>query len=331
MNSQYLISIIIPIYNVERYIRKCIDSVLYQTFKDIEIILVEDGSQDLCSLICDEYARHDNRIKVIHKENGGASDARNKGVEAANGRYIMFVDSDDWIKENCLSDIAKIILETNVDIIIGHFELCKEFEDGIDWEDKKLDSKRINNQNYSSVIEYLTYTSSIPVAWRYIFKRQLMIDNKIYFLRGICHEDLEWVPRLICSANSYWLYENPFYIYRIRAGSITTAKTIKNLKDKLIIIESLYKYFLQNNDCAKLKFLTMTMYWQIYPLYLNYFQLGYDEKMIIKYWQKTNLKKIKLILKYNPKLLVLTHLVGILPGVFLFNKIVSIFRNRYEN
>lgn len=99
------ISVIVPVYNVEKYLNRCVDSILNQTFEDFELILVDDGSSDNCGNICDEYAQKDNRVKVIHKKNGGVSSARNAGIDTAQGEYIMFVDSDDWINENMLNDM----------------------------------------------------------------------------------------------------------------------------------------------------------------------------------------------------------------------------------
>lgn len=99
------ISVIVPVYNVEKYLNRCVDSILNQTFEDFELILVNDGSPDNCGNICDEYAQKDNRVKVIHKKNGGVSSARNVGIDIAQGEYIMFVDSDDWINENMLNDM----------------------------------------------------------------------------------------------------------------------------------------------------------------------------------------------------------------------------------
>ena len=101
------VSIIVPVYKVEKYLRKCIDSIINQTLKDIEIILVDDGSPDNCGKICDEYAAKDTRIKVIHKENGGLSSARNAGMEVAEGEYIGFVDSDDWIESDMYMGTSK--------------------------------------------------------------------------------------------------------------------------------------------------------------------------------------------------------------------------------
>ena len=111
------VSIIVPVYKVEKYLRKCIDSIINQTLKDIEIILVDDGSPDNCGKICDEYAAKDTRIKVIHKENGGLSSARNAGMEVAEGEYIGFVDSDDWIESDMYMTLWQKAKDINADLV----------------------------------------------------------------------------------------------------------------------------------------------------------------------------------------------------------------------
>ena len=112
------ISVIVPVYKVEPYIRKCVDSILGQTFSDIQVILVDDGSPDQCGKICDEYAKQDNRVEVIHKENGGLSDARNEGVKYATGKYILFVDSDDYIAEDLVEKTVEVAETQNCDIVL---------------------------------------------------------------------------------------------------------------------------------------------------------------------------------------------------------------------
>ena len=115
----HFFSVIIPIYKVEKYLNRCIDSVLNQSYKDLEVILVDDGSPDKCPEICDEYAKKDKRVKVIHKENGGASDARNYGIKAASGEYLMFLDSDDyWEGTECLKNIVEKLKKNKVDVLV---------------------------------------------------------------------------------------------------------------------------------------------------------------------------------------------------------------------
>jgi glycosyltransferase involved in cell wall biosynthesis len=118
------ISIIVPVYDVEKYLKKCVDSILNQTFKDFELILVDDGSPDNSGAICDQYAEKDSRVRVIHKENGGLSDARNAGIEVARGKYLGFVDSDDFVNEDMYKQLYTSIIENNADLsICGIFDL----------------------------------------------------------------------------------------------------------------------------------------------------------------------------------------------------------------
>ena len=112
-----MISIVVPVYKVEKYLNRCVDSILNQTYTDFECILVDDGSPDKCGQICDEYAELDKRIRVIHKENGGLSDARNVGIDAAKGEYILFVDSDDWIHPQLIELTLKIIIKEKADVV----------------------------------------------------------------------------------------------------------------------------------------------------------------------------------------------------------------------
>lgn len=122
-------SIIVPVYNTERYLKKCIDSILIQKFSDFELILVDDGSEDGCGDMCDQYAEYDSRVRVIHKKNMGVSAARNDGLDKASGDYILFVDSDDWIENNCLEVLNDVITE-NIDVVV--FGLKKIFKNKID-------------------------------------------------------------------------------------------------------------------------------------------------------------------------------------------------------
>ena len=120
------VSVIVPVYKVEKYLKKCIDSILNQTYRDLEVILVDDGSPDQCGTICDRYGREDSRVHVIHKENGGLSDARNTGVERASGEYILFVDSDDYIEPELVEKTVKAAEKTGCDLVM--FDYIREEE-----------------------------------------------------------------------------------------------------------------------------------------------------------------------------------------------------------
>ncbi len=128
-NSEELVSVIVPIYKVEEYLRECVDSIINQTYKNLEIILVDDGSPDNCGEICEEYARNDSRVTVYHKENGGLSDARNYGMARSHGEYITFVDSDDVIKENFVEALMELIHKYNADIAVSPYISFSNYAD----------------------------------------------------------------------------------------------------------------------------------------------------------------------------------------------------------
>ena len=126
-NKEPLISVIIPVYKVEKYLKRCIDSVINQTYKNLEIILVDDGSPDNCPKICDDYSKKDKRIKVIHKKNGGVSAARNKGLKLSNGDYIVFVDSDDWLEYNFVEEMLTNLRKNKVDYFFVLYQYTASF------------------------------------------------------------------------------------------------------------------------------------------------------------------------------------------------------------
>lgn len=181
-------SIIVPVYKVETYLDKCVRSLTNQTEKNLEILLVDDGSPDNCPAMCDAYALEDPRIRVIHKKNGGLSDARNAGIAAASGKYLIFVDSDDTIEEDTCQRLLPFT-EGNYDIIIG---------DG-----KCLGADKYLSHGYTAQClsgqEYLHLAfQSRPMpmtAWLYIYSRSFLTENHLQFKYGIAHEDEEFTPR----------------------------------------------------------------------------------------------------------------------------------------
>lgn len=229
-------SVIIPIYKVEKYLRECVDSVLNQTFEDFEIILVDDGSPDLCPQICDEYAEKDSRVKVIHKSNGGQSDARNFGTEAATGEYICYVDSDDYLIDNRVLERLAEKTISNPDIVHyksvhwfesdGHIAPCR-YDYNVPTKDRTLD------EIYCDLIDKDAYYNS---AWSKIIRRSLLVDNNICFEKGIVGEDNEWYYHVVMAATKLVLIDEPLYVYRRRAGSTTTTSSERNLKDQLYVI-----------------------------------------------------------------------------------------------
>lgn len=227
-----LFSVIIPIYKVEKYLHECVDSILNQSYKNIEVILVDDGSPDRCPEICDAYSKRDSRVKVIHQSNAGLSEARNVGLKIAIGEYILFLDSDDF-HVNCdfLKNNAKLIEEKYVDIILFKRTYCNEEGQLIRhlplFDDDLCKMKNIENM----LIKLLASDELECSAPMKIIKKQILIDNKLYFKLGILSEDVEWFLRLIPYIKIVGIDNSYSYYYRVRQGSITNSISEKNISD----------------------------------------------------------------------------------------------------
>ena len=214
-------SIIVPIYKVEKYIHKSIDSILKQSFTDFELILVDDGSPDNSGSICDEYAVKDSRVRVIHKENGGVSAARNIALNVAKGKYIAFVDSDDWIEDTLLEECFLCVSNTNADIVI------------FDWYDtfgEKKFHKTFNIESFGNIekIKKGIFYDTIPnLPWNKIYKRRLW--ENVRFVENVNFEDLVTIPDVFEQAKSITYLQKPLYNYRCdNVGSITSNISARN-------------------------------------------------------------------------------------------------------
>lgn len=241
-----IFSVIIPIYNVEKYLRECIDSVLSQNFEDYEIILVNDGSPDNCGKICDEYGDKYSHIKVIHKENGGLSDARNFGMKAASGNYLIFLDSDDfWEGTNVLSDLFEIIKrDRNPDVILhGYTNMNNRNEHLQDFSIVKESNNFVNDFDYL-VLKGIYYGS----VWTKVLKRELVLKNNLFFEKGLLYEDVIYCFDLAFYIKTYSVYQSNFYQYRIREGSITYRVSRNGMNDLIKIINNKIDFLLINGE-----------------------------------------------------------------------------------
>lgn len=223
-------SIIVPVYNVEKYLAECVESVLAQTFSDWEMILVDDGSPDQCPRLCDEWAEKDNRIKVVHKENGGLSSARNAGIRHCKGDYLLFLDSDDFYNDkNALKIFNEKLNENETDVLIFG---CTDFNMNTG---KTVVSRTgydldlIAKNNYVDTLHYLLSSKMIPGgATIFCVKRSLIVHNDILFKEGIQDEDYDFVLSIFTACKSITAIDDPFYSYRKgRPGSITGSSNIK--------------------------------------------------------------------------------------------------------
>ncbi|MEY8733657.1 glycosyltransferase [Peribacillus frigoritolerans] len=232
-----LISVIIPIYNVQDLLPKCIESIINQTYEKLEIILVNDGSKDNSALICEQYAKKDKRIKVIHKPNGGLSDARNAGLEIAKGDYIAFVDSDDYIINNAYEVMILEATRHDLDIVAANAEVLNGKSKSNLMKEKHMPTEIITGLDY--LCESIKQSSFQACAWLNLYRKNLLIDNNFYFEKGLLHEDEEWTPRVFLKANKVKYMDFKFYNYVIREGSIMTKKD--KTKNGLDIIKTCYK------------------------------------------------------------------------------------------
>ena len=222
-NTLDLISVIVPIYKVEKYLGQCIESIVKQTYRNLEIILVDDGSPDNCPLKCDEWAQHDHRIKVIHKENGGLSDARNRGLRESSGNYISFVDSDDWISQDFFEILYYSIRKNHAQIAASR--IVKVYENH-----QESDQFVYNQKVFSSeeALETLIQGRGFyAVSWNKIYKRELF--NGIEFPLGKIHEDEFVTYRLIGKTTRLVLCQEAVYFYRQRKNSIMQEWSVGHL------------------------------------------------------------------------------------------------------
>ncbi|MFX3888652.1 glycosyltransferase family 2 protein [Streptococcus suis] len=273
-----LISIIVPVYNVENYLDECIQTVLAQTYSNWELLLINDGSTDSSGTICDDYAKGDERIRVVHKNNGGLSDARNAGINNCTGEYITFLDSDDGIREDFLETCLTTAIQHDVDIVIGHFFI---------WDENQQTFYYFVEQSQKDTIELISAqealnrqvvwknfnTAPFVVAWGKVFKATLF--NTIRFPKGKVFEDEYTIHKALLKSDSVALINKEFYMYRRHGNSIMTSdfslsKVLNNIealeerivdlvlakKDTELVRQKLYnillhtKHELEVNQCS---------------------------------------------------------------------------------
>lgn len=240
------ISIIVPVYNVDKYLDKCIKSILEQTFKDFELILVNDGSKDKSEEICEYYKEKDKRVKVINKENGGVSSARNAGLKIAEGKYVGFVDQDDWIDNIMYEKMYEVIMDTKSDIVICDF--CKEYEGKII---SKQKNKNIKNKveifnNIQALEQLYKVKYTYVVAWNKLYKRELF--NDIKYKEGVICEDEFIIHHLYFqSKRVVHIYEEMYHYFQRPGSIINSSYNIKRL-DKIKALNQRIKFFKNINQ-----------------------------------------------------------------------------------
>lgn len=309
------VSFILPIYNVEKYLSECIQSILNQTYKDFEVLLVDDGSPDYCPILCDEWARKDNRIKVFHKSNGGLSDTRNYGLEHAQGDYVVFVDSDDfWVNKDCLENLMNVVdVHPECDFIgfncSYYYYDTKTFKKWVAY-DESLSKPTDKDTVLCSLVASGTFPMSACLK---IIKRKSLSEINLHFIKGLLSEDIPWFIDLLEGAKKCMFINDYIYAYRQGVvGSISNSFSVRNFNSILRIID---------NELQKLEGRTFNektkdyiKSFLAYELCICLGGLGQLEKSVRnEYYEK--LKPYKWLLKFcqNPKVKkvsILNSLVG---------------------
>jgi len=240
------VSAIVPVYNVEMYLEECLDSIVKQTFNDIEIILVNDGSTDRSPEIMKLYASKDSRITVLNQPNSGVSAARNTGIEHASGEYILFVDSDDMIVPDAIEKLYRKADETGAELVIGNTLYC--YPDGRQSalhpfsrnETLNNGSLRTGEEAYTELMKQDKFP---PLIWLYFMRRDIIINNQLYFHAGIIHEDELWCVKAMLSVQKVLLLDFNYYLYRQRDGSIMHSDNYGfRIQSLFEVAKALYQY-----------------------------------------------------------------------------------------
>ena len=310
-----LVSVIVPIYNVEKYLKRCVDSIIKQTYKNIEIILVDDGSPDNCNRICDEYTQIDKRVKVIHKKNGGLSSARNAGLDISKGEYICFIDSDDWVSENFVEFLLKNIVKEKSDIIT-----CETLDVKTEQEtyEKSADEDLKIKTYYKDYVIENMYSEEIqlkPAVQNKMYKSYIF--DSLRFREGMIHEDEEILIKILLKSHKITITNKKLYYYFLSTDSIMRRKFNIN---RLNILDALEERIdiLENTKYKKALMLTILRYYeQLNEMYfllkasdieekgqhLNKLKekIRETKKMLKNY---TIIKKVKMFVKRNIPILV---------------------------
>ena len=263
--EEVLISIIVPVYNVADYIEKCIDSLINQTYHHLEIILIDDGSTDKSGEICDNYAQMDKRITVYHKANGGLSDARNYGIDRAHGRFLGFVDGDDWVHSQMYEIMCDKLESENADVITCWFEQRNQENFR-----KVIKNEEVSVINVNGAEALIHIDKTLVVAWNKLYKKEIFYNLR--YPVGRLHEDEFVIHRVFRQCKKVTIINKPLYYYTIRNNSIVAVMTEKRIQDALDALQS------------RIEFADKEKWWEVMPAVIK----GYCEYCIDRYYDIKN-------------------------------------------
>lgn len=286
-SEENLVSVIIPVYNVERFLSQCIDSIINQSYRNLEVILIDDGSTDSSGTICDYYETRDKRIRCFHKKNGGLSDARNYGIRKSTGTFLAFVDSDDFVNCSYIEKMMQIMREKLCDIVQCSYE--RVYADG-----KRVCCPQYSLMTDGESVQYRLYDKKyVPepfdIAWNKLYKRQLFYD--IAYPVGRLHEDMATTYKIFYGANKIAVIPDVLYYYRIREGSITQVENPKHLSDWRLAEKERWDFY-RNHKLQKLEQLARKAYYYITLSCLNCNDISREQKKKMKIESKKLAKDI---------------------------------------
>ncbi|NHC43061.1 glycosyltransferase family 2 protein [Bacillus sp. MM2020_1] len=259
------ISVIVPIYKVEKYINRCVDSIINQSYTNLEIILVDDGSPDRCGEIIDNYAKADKRIKVIHKNNGGLSDARNKGMQNTSGDFLLFVDSDDWLENQMIAELVQHQVKFQADVVQVAFFYT--YEDYLLFDNRyyQRGDAPVVLDNKALMKELVINERVKNFAWGKLYKTEIIKD--LPFKKGVLFEDVFWAHQVMQKVKTYVIIHQPLYYYIQRSDSIVSNYTpknldiIKGLMERQCFIEEYYQHL--SNESYKVLTKTILIHYNL--------------------------------------------------------------------
>lgn len=287
-NSKDLISVIVPVFKVEQYLEKCVNSIINQTYKNLEIILVDDGSPDRCPEMCDNFAKKDKRIKVVHKQNGGLSDARNAGIDKSTGNLLMFVDSDDYLELNAIEILYNNLVQTNADISFSDFAFVYDDDEGIHNYENKIEV-----YSKEEVIQRFALKGAVyfTVAWCKLVKREVL--GNIRFPVGKLHEDEFTTYKIMFNASKIVRSSCTLYRYLQRSGSIMQSKTDKNHLHIFEASVERLKFYKENAFDEYAEFATNYLMTIVYPYMFLQASRMFEDKHKIKLQMKEVMQTYK--------------------------------------
>lgn len=305
-----LLSIIIPVYNVEKYIKRCLDSILCQETENYEVILVDDGSTDSSGIICDSYAKCRKNVVCIHKTNGGLSDARNEGLKHCKGKYVWFVDSDDYITEDALESLEKVLCKYSSDVVVCMSKTIDDYGKIQDECHYEIPSGLYSSHEYMEMLR--KYPQSVLLCAQFHVVKKTFVDKHCFsFRKNILHEDELWTPQLLMNAEQIYYSNLNIYFHYMREGSIMHSSNMeKSGRSDLIVTNELKKIY-DNSGRSDLYYLRDHMVdtylqavWKL-PDFLSTAKWKRSEPWRNAYYPKTRVKS--LLYFVSPKMYLWVH------------------------